>query len=131
MRSILGVSMVILIIIIGLMFYWYEWRPTNIKRNCSQIEAIQPGLPARPAMNEQELISAGIIKPCDDLLVNIDYDNITPVEQLLIDAYEQCPSRNAAKVAEYSVPFEGTSDQYYMRNATDKEYQQCLRSHGL
>lgn len=44
------VSVIVLFIAVG--FYWYEWRPTQIKKECSRISLSNEDIVAKPQGDE-------------------------------------------------------------------------------
>ena len=54
----------LLVLLAGGWFYWFQYRPSQIKHECSWVKQHSDAVPARPAMTKDELIHQGIIRSC-------------------------------------------------------------------
>lgn len=45
----------LIFLFIGGLFYWYEWRPSKIKQNCSWVHKTSEAIPARAAKSKEEI----------------------------------------------------------------------------
>ncbi len=115
-HSILGLVIVAIILIIGFTFYWVQIRPSNIKKGCSWFTEVIPA-------------DLGIIKEQADINKKV-YDEkcgtggeyqgngrLQSVKCFLLekDTKERLPQSEKTNVTE----------------ATEKEYEMCLRQNGL
>ncbi|OGC68474.1 hypothetical protein A2415_00020 [candidate division WWE3 bacterium RIFOXYC1_FULL_39_7] len=108
------------LLLVGGLFYWFQFRPTKIKHGCSWVKMHSDAIPARDGMTEGELKEKGLLKTCP-----------SPPPSLL-DQYisNKCEVQNqdiidANKHQEY-VP---AKDWY--REATPQEYSFCLHDRGM
>ncbi len=52
---------IIIVLFVGGIFYWYEWRPTQIRKHCYDISL--PGVPENFDLNYQSCLKdSGLIK---------------------------------------------------------------------
>ncbi len=112
--------LIIVVIILGLAFYWFQLRPTNIKKSCSwtteQIEA-DAGITKEQA--EQNIDS--FKNKCDiTKTYSTGYQGLGKVQSvecflLQSNSTERPPKPEREEVSE----------------ATKNEYDMCLREHGL
>jgi hypothetical protein len=101
----LGVGGFLLIIILSGSFYWFQWRPTEIKKSCSMIKMHKDAVPEVTA-DEANKTNLKCNNSAIDALINLRMlCNIKP-----------SPAQPAK---DWTVP------------ATDKEYTSCLRQKGL
>jgi uncharacterized membrane protein YhaH (DUF805 family) len=121
-------SLAVLAIIAGL-FYWFQYRPSKIKQECSWVEEISEAIPYRPAMNRGEMILHGVLEDCSkEAFANNPQWN-SP-EKIALEE-KLCEAINETKVKEYSVAQEAVPAKSWWRKATTKEYEFCLHSRGL
>ncbi len=123
----LGVSIAI-VMITGL-FYWFEYRPSKIKQQCSWIEEKTEAVPYRKAMNRGEMILNGLLEDCtkETFANNPNWNSLEKIEL----EKRLCEVLNDSKVKEYSVEQEAIPSKSWWRKATTKEYEFCLHSRGL
>src|SRR3989338_2816035 len=91
-------------------FYWYEWRPMQIRKGCSQIEKQTA---ARPEVTQVDIDQAKI-------------DVAAMHKNQLISAAEFMLTILAAESPHPAVP-----SRTYYQEASPAEYNVCLHSHGL
>ena len=51
-KLILPITVLILVIILGGIFYWFEWRPSQIRKNCTNLVSNQKGFNAQKFADE-------------------------------------------------------------------------------
>jgi len=143
MKKIL-IPIILLLIILSLSFYWFAWRPAQIKHDCSWIKIVEAAVPAYPALTEDELRKQGIITACPTPLpTQIPTQNSTTgyydkaFEERRIKIISEnffiniCNEENIKTITKYSKPREAIPKKENWRKATDEEYKFCLRDKGL
>lgn len=122
-----------LLIILSLSFYWFAWRPTQIKHDCSWIKWARAAVPARPAMTANEVKEKGLLKDCTLPTPKPNKISIE-VEKFWADLNippETCEQSNKKVIDEYSKPSEAIPAKEGRKKSTDEEYKFCLRDKGL
>ena len=111
-RSLISLILLGLIIIVG-WFYWTQWRPSKIRKDCSWVQRYgQKSLPrSRDQLTDQE----------QQILDNEPGTGI--VSQ--VEYWHQFPSDYEYKLKYIYTPY------YYWDSATDEEYKVCIRQGGI
>lgn len=65
-------GIVVLLLIVGSNFYWYEIRLAQIKHDCSWVKRYQDAIPAKPGLTQEE-----INKDCNEIVGNPFYKSMT------------------------------------------------------
>jgi hypothetical protein len=120
----------IVAVVVGAVFYWYELRPSRIKHECSWTEYRVDAQPADFGVSkEEEARSIDEFDSCakeyqqkmDSLQKNTwDYINLRAARDMA------CKERLF-----YREPSPATPERVERREATEEEYQFCLRDKGL
>lgn len=143
-----ALSILLLVGILGLGFYWYQVRPTVIKHNCSWVKMHSDAKPGRPAMTQAELEAKGIIRTCKNEFALAhklapNYDMSSNIEPPLFDkslSFEQihaiwnamdCRQDGDRVIAEYKNPINPVSAKDWYEPAATEQYQFCLHDNGL
>lgn len=116
-----ALTVLVLLVIGGVLFYWFQYRPAQIRHDCSWVKVHSDGTPARPAMKEAELKAQNLIKDCSNTYTSIFGNNTT----------NSCENNNQAVVEAYSKPQPAVSPSDSWRKATTSEYNFCLHDKGL
>lgn len=115
-------AVLIVVAVIGSLFYWYELRPSRIKHECSWVEYKVNAQPADPGITrEEEALSKERYEAC----IENDRKRNPPVGggmRLIPD----CEYPVA-----YKEPSLATLERTETREATEEEYRFCLRDKGL
>lgn len=98
-------------IVISLGFYWFQWRPSEIRKNCSVVWRHFDGSPEITA-------AEAILKNAD---CERESKNIKGIDYNKILGLGGCNST--------ARPAQAAKD--WAETATDKEYTTCLRKNGL
>lgn len=101
------------VLVLVFLFYWFQVRPVSIKKNCSWVtETIKadPGV-----TKEQAEVNKKIYEKC----VASEWDCDNPLGPGRLELYRNREERLAQP------------EKDEIKKATDKEYNQCLREHGL
>lgn len=103
-------------------FYWFQYRPSKIKHECSWIKETTAYVPARPTQTEQQLRENGLLKNCQDATRIDAFELLSPgwcntSNQELIKSY---------KIVQPEIPIKES-----WRKAMDNEYRFCLHDKGL
>lgn len=100
---------IIALVILGIAFYWFQIRPTSIKKECSWTTKT---IPADPGVTKEqaEVNNEAFNSQCSK-------EGVKSVKCWLLekDTKERASSQEKEET----------------REATDKEYKQCLRQNGL
>ncbi|TRZ50709.1 hypothetical protein D4R99_05605 [bacterium] len=103
-----------MVIILLLLFYWFQYRPSQIKHSCSWVKEIVSYKPARPAMTEKELRENGKLG-CES----------SKSENSFLEYFCQ------ETIREYKTASPEVQASEYWRKASSSEYNFCLRDKGL
>lgn len=129
----------ILLCVLGGSFYWFEYRPTEIKKNCSyttftipEVQAISKE-EAESSKSKNESCKEQSDTILNEVLPNLSgydkwrrqqSDDLDAIDRWIVE--EECDRRYPIKEeTEYQPQKEGRKD------ATEKEYNDCLRRNGL
>jgi hypothetical protein len=118
--------LLVLIVILGL-FYWLQYRPTQIKRRCSWVEDNTKEVPFRPALSLEEMEKQGFLLDCNNLS---KYDTGS-IKRIGTNSKEDCIKRNEEAIKLWGEPQPEILSEKYTREATKEEYELCLRKEGL
>ena len=108
---------IIIVLIIGRAFYWFEWRPAQIKHDCSWAKKHSDAVPAMlawPGKTQKEI---------DECMRNASSNNISSsinLDKLL------CPMNSAPRPAEPAQPAKD-----WWEKASKTEYDFCVHEKGL
>jgi hypothetical protein len=106
-----------LIVVVGFGFYWFEWRPSQIRHDCSFVAHHTDAKPAYVPDPNQPIISSDTSKWGIDENGKFDYHKYLESERLY-----SMQNSNA-------VPAMSAKD--WITEATPKEYEACLHRNGL
>ncbi|MDO8570570.1 MAG: hypothetical protein Q7R97_03215 [Candidatus Daviesbacteria bacterium] len=113
-------------------FYWFQFRPSQIRHDCSWVKHTTDAIPAKPAMNEEELKVKELIKTCTKDETN---QKTTGYQSIFsgtgITQYYECDRRNKNTIEEYKTARPTVSAKDWWRAALPAEYQFCLHDKGL
>lgn len=118
---ILGIAFILLITCI---FYWFEYRPTKIRQDCSWVSRHENAVPERPAKTEQQLRQEGLLTERNGLL-NAVREARDEKNNVFLDAIDK------ARIEEYKQPVPAKPAMDWFEKASDREYQFCIRSKGI
>lgn len=104
-------------------FYWFQFRPAQIKHDCSWMEERSESIPAKPAMTETELRDKGMIQDCTK-------DSDSPNMFIRMNKVA-CEQTNQQLIDEYKSPRDAVPSKSSWRRAASYEYQFCLHDKGL
>jgi hypothetical protein len=125
----------IILVILSLSFYWFAYRPSRIKHDCSWVKVITPSIPAYPALTENQLQAQGLLKDCtfDDTVLSVSFDEAIQKRkaELWAKLKQECEQGNKRIIQDYSVARKEIPSKENWRKATDTEYKFCLRDKGL
>ncbi len=117
-QIIIGFFVTLVILIAGLAFYWYEYRPTKIRQECSWVSKHQDAKTAIPSKTEEELMQEGSFRDCT---VTVDNSFGFHIDK------DFCEHRN--EMLKKGSPAEPARD--WFEKASEKEYDFCIRSKGI
>jgi len=120
LASLLIVTIVVLTTIGSLLFYWFQYRPSRIRHDCSWVKEMVGYEPAKPAMTEKELLAKGIIDNCDSVS-----------ERLIEEVSLNCGYLHKHTVETYKIARPEMPAKEHWRQSTDIEYKFCLRDKGI
>lgn len=108
-------------ILIGGSFYWFEYRPAQIRSQCSWTTDKKPDIPPFEGKTQEQADkeNAALIKKCAGK--NIDETLLSVDTALCNIAGKIAPKPSRA----------GKQGEEYVRVSTEKEYTTCLRHNGL
>ncbi|NLD25658.1 hypothetical protein GX656_03430 [Candidatus Dojkabacteria bacterium] len=137
--TLISLIIFILLCVLGGSFYWFEYRPTEIKKNCSyttftipEVQAISKE-EAESSKSKNESCKEQSDTILNEVLPNLSgydkwrrqqSDDLDAIDRWIVE--EECDRRYPIKEeTEYQPQKEGRKD------ATEKEYNDCLRRNGL
>ena len=108
---------ILVIIILGSAFYWYEWRPVQIRHDCSWKKVHHDFEPAKPGLTDLEKI---------DRIAACKAERAKDNQHMFLNIFtcEEIVGKNAEPVAE-----KPAWDKWV--KTSDSEYKFCLRDRGL
>ncbi len=118
--------LLLLLPVLGSLFYWYEIRPAQIKHDCSWIKKHSNAIPAREGKTKEQLLAEGKLKVCPDLLTS-DYPEGSAF--YLLDV-RRCEVENDA-IVNQNKPQQYVPAKDWYEEATKEEYTFCLHDKGL
>lgn len=110
-------------------FYWFQFRPAQIKHDCSWVKHTNEAIPARPTMSEEELKAEGLIKNCSEEETK-GYKSIFENPYLSI-LKNECPRKNKQIIEEYKTARPAIPVKNWWVQADEYEYKFCLHDKGL
>ena len=123
-----------LLILMGSLFYWFQYRPAQIKHDCSWVKEVEAAIPSYPAMTENQLKQKGIVTNCsvsDDSQTKT-LDTFSTAEEVINQRRQElCLEQNQKIVELYRKPRNAVPEKEHWRKATNEEYKFCLRDKGL
>lgn len=124
-HTVLIIFLVALIIlpISGGLFYWYEYRPAEIRRECSWVRKTEPAKPGQKALSENELRERGMLKECR----KPDTDSSWLVERV----YGICTHENDQIISQYKLDVDPIPEKEWWEEAHRIDYEFCIKSKGI
>lgn len=128
---------VVSFIILGGLFYWYEYRPSRIKHDCSWVKFTEGGQAERPALTEAELKAKGLLKDCAKLkeqserIPAANSFSTKLLDEAIQKESDNCLADNKWTVEDYKTTKPEIPSKEKWREATSQEYQFCLHDKGL
>lgn len=108
------VAILLLLIIISLNFYWFQWRTSSIRQHCAWTHKYQKATPAISGRTIED-----IKRDCDAMQERDSQGNLN---------YNKVAMCNNVRPV---VPKEAQPDKDWWSAATDQEYNLCLRQKGI
>lgn len=125
MRAAIGIIM--LVLICGSLFYWYEFRPAKIKHDCSWYKVVDSSKPAQPAITKEEAqVSQEKYDACKK---NSNQGKTTDLATVNIFADAMLDCDGILKYEREAIP--AKPETYWYREAKKTEYDYCIHEHGL
>lgn len=115
----------VLLLILGFSFYWFEWRPVQIKHECSWVKMHTDAIPAKVGLTDSELEAKGLIKTC--LPAPIQEHGLPP----LSNNYSPGCEFNNQDVEDKYKPQKYVPARDWYVPATKAQYNFCLHDKGL
>lgn len=104
-----------------LFFYWFGYRPTKVRSDCSWVQRHQEATPFIPEKTETELREEGLLIECSPGVR----------DGRVIDFNDFCESLNKRTVEEYKQSRPAQPAKEWWQRASQREYEQCIREKGL
>jgi hypothetical protein len=109
---------VLALILLGGLFYWFAYRPTQIRHDCSWVKRVNPSTPIQPAITKEDVEASKIKynecinerKNRGDLFKGLFCDSLLKQERPIIFA---------------------TPETYWYAKANQNEYNFCIHEKGL
>jgi len=136
MKKILAV-IPLFVVIGGGLFYWYEYRPSRIKHDCSWVKYMEGGQVERPTLSENELKEKGLLKDCMKLkeqsekIPAANSYSAKLLNETIQKESDNCLADNKWLIEDYKSTKPAVPSMEKWRQATSQEYQFCLHDKGL
>ena len=120
------------LLLTAFIFYWFQWRPSQIKHSCSWVKRTEDAIPERPALSEAELKAKGLLKNCSSLT-----NDPSTSDSRVTNFFDQlgkrsnCEGNNKWIIEDYKTAKPAKSAREWYVKSTDEEYKFCLRDKGL
>lgn len=122
----------LVLILISSWFYWYELRPVKIRQECSWVKHTTDAIPAKPAMNKDELRVADLIETCREPETKEETRGYQPLfSGYGISQYRECVDRNNKIIEEYKTARPAVPAKDWYSKAPEKVYDFCIKSKGI
>jgi hypothetical protein len=158
MRRFFGItSIVILFILLATgLFYWYQWRPAQIKHQCSWVAMHSDAKPGRPALTKDQLLAMHKIRSCQNEIAAMKKEDPTAnyalgdmsvrpifpstngglasLRALFNDpkyTATSCIADGNQVIAAYSKPIAPVPAKDWYEPSTKEQYNFCLHDKGL
>lgn len=112
-------------------FYWFQYRQSRIRHNCSWVRHYEEAMAERPAMSEEELSTKGMIGNCGDMVIATKFKILTGLNEFNEKRVEFCEDENRRIIEEYKNPKPAEPEKEWYTEASAEEYKFCLHDHGL
>ena len=113
-------KMIGLILIAFTLFYWFAWRPTIIKKECSWTTYETEPIPAFAGITQEQ--AKEMTKEC--LHTGMSFENFNKAYNKYFIS-DDCPEVKPES------PRPAVPSKKITRTSTENEYKMCLRHHGL
>ncbi len=112
-------------------FYWFQYRPTKIRHDCSWIKKHKDSILERPAQNIYDLSRVTVRDLEKKGLIQVCWgrENISVSEEL--DQYDACSERNNKVIQKLGLMKSAEPAKDWWIKTTKEEYQFCLHDKGL
>lgn len=117
------VALILLLVLIGVgAFYWFEYRPTKIRQECSWVQKHQDAIPYQPEKTEEQLRAEGALTDCSIPQKNANGE--------IFDLNDFCEHRNRV-IIDSNKEIQAQPAKDWTEKASPREYEFCIQSHGL
>lgn len=106
-----------LLIVTSLLFYWFQYRPSKIKKECSWVHAHTDAVAAQPSKTVEQLKQEGI------------YENCSSSDPGVVGNFYKDLCDRRMKVFMQGSPAQPAKD--WDEKATTQQYTFCIHSKGL
>ena len=112
---------VLLVVVLVFCFYWFEFRPAQIRQECSWVKKRQDATPYVPAKNEEQLRAEGALDDC----------NLVSQQNQIFDFKSFCEHRNSVIINSNKNEKPAKPAKEWYDKASPAEYNFCIKSKGL
>ena len=129
--------LLLVVVILGVIFYWYSYRPSKIKQDCSWVKVTEKAIPAQPAIINEEA-KESVVKYDECVKRNRGKVNLDGA----LDSYVKTGAWNELnktvtidkckqliKIEHPAIP--SVPEKEWYREAEREEYSFCLHKSGL
>ncbi len=116
------------ILLLILLFFWFQVRPAIIKHNCSWVKMHTDAISAKAVITEEQLKEKGLIKTCPSPTPRPS--RITGPMIDFTGLFDNCATSNQ-NVIDANKPQEYVPAKDWYTEASTQEYTFCLHSNGL
>lgn len=121
------ILIVLILFIISVMFYWFAYRPSKIRHDCSWVRMVNPATIAKPAITEEDIKNSQLeydkcVKELAELnKYNTGYKRIFTNDGIMCD--------DLLKKERPFIP--AKPERIWYKKARENEYNFCIHEKGL
>ncbi len=127
----------IVLIVIGIAFYWFAYRPSRIRHDCSWVEGRKAATSEQPAITKQDADDSQVqYGKCNDKYPDHDFggsmQDLLDSANVEVAIIKEFGVKRCKDLVKYERPIiSAQPESVWYRPATDKEYNFCIRDKGL
>lgn len=125
MKKIINLKSLFILFVLSLLFYWFQWRPSKIKQDCSWVKHHTDAIQAREGLTESQLKEKGMLVDCP---LQTQQEGVQ-----LFELYKNTPNCyfENRRTIELNKPIWYVPAKDWWEKATKDEYTFCLHDKGL
>ena len=122
------ILIVLILFIISVMFYWFAYRPSKIRHDCSWVRMVDPAIPTKPAITKEDVKNSQLeYDECTKELAELNKYNNSSRKRIFTNDGIRCDS--LLKQERQLIPAE--SERIWYKKANKDKYNFCIHEKGL